>query len=438
MLDRLFKSKLARTLVNWERNGGDLGQLLYERQELRIEKAADARAICHALASPRLTQPGEGQPITTPLYALAGLFQQVASEEAYRELRENGLPILRRLVRQEMAHASEEGSRDLLFVLKVLTLYKDPEDADLIIQAVRQPLAPEDFLWSLVFGEMNAENPGWERVCDGLRSPLPPGFIAVAYLDFVNAHAIRGALTEHPFASPEGVEKLREWLSDPDEERFGYAHSATAALPFIPEGPRTELLQVAGVHPDVGVRMEAAWAAARLGDPNGRRQLREWCLDPRYSRTACGYLEELGDREAIPAEATEPDFQAMAEMCEWLAHPNEFGRAPDEIVLYDKRELYWPPTDDTRPVWLFTYTYRPTEPDEELDLGIGMVGSDTFALFGENTAGLSPEDIYGLHCCWELQMNEDSRAPEERTPEEGRRILAEHNPGFEETGPVGS
>ena len=67
-----------------------------------------------------------------------------------------------------------------------------------------------------------------------------------------------------------------------------------------------------------------------------------------------------------------------------------------------------------------------------------MVGSDTFALFGEDTAGLSPEDIYGLHCCWELEMNEDPRAPEERTPEAGRRILAEHNSGFEDAGPAGS
>ena len=55
-----------------------------------------------------------------------------------------------------------------------------------------------------------------------------------------------------------------------------------------------------------------------------------------------------------------------------------------------------------------------------------MVGSITFSLFGETTEDLSPEDIYALHCCWELEVNDDPRAPEERTIEAGRKILAEY------------
>jgi hypothetical protein len=52
-----------------------------------------------------------------------------------------------------------------------------------------------------------------------------------------------------------------------------------------------------------------------------------------------------------------------------------------------------------------------------------MVGSVTFALFGEATAELCPEDVYGLHCCWELARNEDPRAPEKRTARAGRELL---------------
>jgi hypothetical protein len=430
VFDNLFKSKLASTLEKWEKQGGDLGSVLHELGDYQVKKAADARAICRALAAPRLSQPESTRVITSPLHALTGLFQDVASQEAFDELKERGLPFLRRMVREGMSGASEERADDLLFVLKVLALYKQPEDVDLLAEAARHSLGPENFLWPVIFGLVDAEHPGWRRLCELLRSPLPQGFIGVAYLDFVNSHAIRGALTDHPFAAPEGVAMLRAWLSDPEEERFSHAHSATAALPFIPEGPRGALLPIAGVHPDVGVRIEAAWAMARLGDAEGRRQLREWCLNARYSQRARALLEELGYQDDIPAEAQDPDFQAMAEMCDWLAHPSEFGRVPDEIVLLNKRELHWPPTDDTRPLWLFTYTYRGTEPDEEPDTGVGMVGSITFALFGENTTDLSPEDLYGLHCCWELETNEDSRAPDKRTPEAGRRILAKHNPGF--------
>jgi hypothetical protein len=60
------------------------------------------------------------------------------------------------------------------------------------------------------------------------------------------------------------------------------------------------------------------------------------------------------------------------------------------------------------------------------------VGSVTFALFGEATADLSPEDVYGLHCAWELECNGDGRAPKKRTAKAGRKILASYNENFPE------
>jgi hypothetical protein len=114
-------------------------------------------------------------------------------------------------------------------------------------------------------------------------------------------------------------------------------------------------------------------------------------------------------------------------MCRWLAHPMEFGKPPTHIELYDTRELFWPPTGDRRRVWLFKYTYD--EPDKRKS-GLGMVGSVTFAMFGETTADLSAEDAYGLHCAWELEFRKDPRAPEQRTAIAGRGILAKHNDGF--------
>ena len=62
-----------------------------------------------------------------------------------------------------------------------------------------------------------------------------------------------------------------------------------------------------------------------------------------------------------------------------------------------------------------------------------MVGSVTFALSGESTPGLSAEQIYGLHCAWELEMKSDARAPQKRTAEVGIQILRKYNPGFGRT-----
>jgi hypothetical protein len=113
----------------------------------------------------------------------------------------------------------------------------------------------------------------------------------------------------------------------------------------------------------------------------------------------------------------------MAEMCDWLAHPQEFGLPPEEIELYDTREMLWPPTNDWRPLWLFKYRYNATDDDESSTEGIGMTGSIAFSLIDETSAGMAPEDIYALHCCWELEANEDPRAPAERSVEAGRSLI---------------
>lgn len=62
---------------------------------------------------------------------------------------------------------------------------------------------------------------------------------------------------------------------------------------------------------------------------------------------------------------------------------------------------------------------------EKAATGIGMVGSITFALFSQNKDNLTLADAYGLHCCGELQVNHDPRAPMERSVTEGRKILSE-------------
>ena len=163
--------------------------------------------------------------------------------------------------------------------------------------------------------------------------------------------------------------------------------STLEALPFLTEPD--DLLALACDHRDAGVRPEGAWAAAKLDREAGWKRLRGFAADPRFSATAVAYLEELGRPDLVPDLARDPDFVARSEMARWLAHPQEFGRPPDGLRLYDSRVLHWPPTDDRRPVWLFEYRYDP-DPDEEdgqPDIGLGMVGGVTFALFGETTGG---------------------------------------------------
>ena len=252
----------------------------------------------------------------------------------------------------------------------------------------------------------------------------------MAYLDLSNAIARSGRLSSHPFDSDAGFAMLAAWLSDPDEERYSYGHSAAASIPFLSPERRGKVLELADRHPDRAVQLEAAWAAAACGEARGYQTLQAACADPRYASSAMEYLRELGAEDRIPLHTGSEDFQAIAEMCDWLSHPMEFGRAPADIRQVDTRELFWPPTNDRRQLWVFRYEYPPRDGEKDPDVGYGMVGSVTFALFGESTANLSAEQVYALHCAWELESNHDQRAPKKRTVEAGLEILREYNPGL--------
>jgi hypothetical protein len=105
----------------------------------------------------------------------------------------------------------------------------------------------------------------------------------------------------------------------------------------------------------------------------------------------------------IPAECQSPDFQAMAEFAHWLAHPNELGCPPDELDIVDHRKLAWPPEREPREVWLIKHRMHDVAAFQGHHVGVGMVGTVTFCLFGHDLANRPPEDAYAAHCYWEMR-----------------------------------
>jgi len=163
-----------------------------------------------------------------------------------------------------------------------------------------------------------------------LRDLLPPGFIGVALLDTADAGLIEGAEMPHPFDSPEGVQRLRAWLTTADEGEYSYAHSATAAMPFLSEPGREELLGLAMKHPDIGVQIETAWAAAKLGQEEGLHRLAAFCRNINHSHTARRYLGELGREDLVPSEAKDADFEALASISTVMEWTNAKAVSEDQ------------------------------------------------------------------------------------------------------------
>lgn len=398
---------------------GDLGEVLepWDNRDLSMGDANDLCELLREIEIGRLLDTTHGD-TSTPLYSLVMLFQAEKEEGVGEYLAEHGLPELARLF--DLGMAGDPPAHPFVMMAKMFAGFQYEPGVERVAKVARR--FPEEYFLSVAFNMFSEEDhPHGPALLSHLRDPLPEAFAAVLTLDLANALARQKRIDCHPFDTPEGHSRLEEWLKSPEEE--SYAHSATAALPFISETAAKPLLALAMDHDSMNVQMEGAWASAYRGGTAGITMLARLCEDPAHSLMAQQYLTELGHEDRIPESAKDPDFQACAGMCQWLAHPSEFGAPPSNIEQYDCRELDWPPTNDRRWVWLFKYTYTGHNEDGSDEVGIGMVGSTTFALFGESTANMSPEDVYGLHCCWELEMNEDPRAPKKRTAKAGRKLL---------------
>ncbi|WP_397571773.1 HEAT repeat domain-containing protein [Schlesneria sp. T3-172] len=415
------KTPLQTALEQGLADDANLFESLNELGQYRIESTDDAEALVDALEI-YIERPIEAPGVFTAFHQLVSLFQSVSTVSVFQYLVRRGIPPLIRAYDQRLPFA-EEQQNELLFAVKIFACYGLEEGLDRLVQAAYHPVLREGYLWSVIFEQLGDQDPLLPDLVDRMSDPLPDGFACVAFLDWVNRLVREDVIEQHPFDSHEGVQKLRHWLRSSKKDDFSFAHSSAASLPFISEPHREQLLALAMDHPDPKVQMEAAWASARLGSEAGLKFLVRLTLDRSFSTTACAYLEELNRDDLIPDEANEANFRAMADMCDWLAHPQEFGRAPDEIEQYDTREIFWPPTNDVRQLWLFKYRYVAEEPGEMDDCGLGFFGGTTFSLFDETYPDMPPEDAYALHCCWELEMNEDIRAPEVRSVEAGKAIL---------------
>ena len=423
----MLDSKLTKVLKRVKSSQMGLDEALGSLKDPALKSDREIRLLSEVLQSHEpMGRPS--QPLRRSELSMVAALLQNSGDANTALIRKAVLPQVLLLLDRHAEHRDVNGW-DIVFAAKVLSLYGDADVVPRIGKLARSEWLANEYLWTTVFNiYADPAHPHQMALLNELARPLPSGFASIALLDFANTVGREGGLKSHPFDTEEGTASLKRWLESTNEEEVSYAFSSAAALPFLSESRRTALLELARQHRADGVRLEAAWAGAKLGYEEDVARLVSAAVDPNHSERAVAYLDELGLTERIPSEASDPDFRAKAEMAAWLAHPMEFGRPPERLAMADRRTIHWPPTRDLRTVYLFKYEYPPAEDSEEPNIGYGMVGSVTFALVGESTEDKTPAEIYALHCAWELEGNEDPRAPKERTVAAGLRILRQANP----------
>jgi hypothetical protein len=417
-------STLQLAIVRGKQPGGSLADELGKLDDYVISTRDDAQAVCSALAD--IPYAAETDKISSDLSKLADLFQNVKDPNTagFRVLRTEGTAQLVRIFDASLKRTDADED-DLLFVLKILAIYGTRDGADRIVTAARQPVKPDGYLWSAILRVLSSKHPQRDYVFQRLQNPFPEKFIAIALLDSANEAALAGESDDHPFNNEQGAAQLRQWLASTDKDHFSYAVSAVVALPFVNERWRSDLFALAANHPDQNVGLEAAWAKAKSGDKSGVDELARLCLKVNLSKQAQRYLAELGEADAVPVEATNADFQAQAEFSQWLAHPNELGRPPDELKIVDRRTLTWPPEREPLPFWLIRYRLRDTTGLDVDDENCGLVGSTTWCFFSYDLHQRPPEDAYAIHCYWEMVGQDLITEDDDPDPKEYAALLGQ-------------
>ena len=377
-----------------------------------LETADDAAAYVELLRALPLADDEEAN---AALDIALELFDAFSTSEAFEVIFDDGLPELLRISsRLRERHYDDGADADADRIMRTLNLCAEIPSQDstiAVVEAAREGLLSDHPGWGVVLDAFDAEHPIGGRVLTLLGDPLPPGAIAFHLLEAANDYALKNALSEqpkrfdHPFDSPEGRELLKTLLTDDSDETAGLSISAVMALPFLTAD--TEPLFAIGYdHPDPYTRMETAWAGGFVGQERGLKLLEEFAADVRYSETAVDYLEEIGAEDRIPAVAREPEFAARAEFADWLAYPTELGEPPDRLTVLDTRTLFWPPTQRNERLFLVRFELDAANEGWELTEGAGVVGPQTFCLFGYQLHRRPPEDAYAIQCVFELEWSE--------------------------------
>lgn len=368
------------------------------------------------------------------IYDLITSLQTLESREQVIECREKVIPELIPFLFLLVDEAERRRRNDPNFddrdvdilTMRMLAGFQSLKGIEAIAEFIKKNHKKDCYWWTTVLNYYVNEKEPADVIVRTLDGKLPDGFLGIVYLDMLNKVCREDeTFRPHPFSCSEGVIRLEHYLTNDQPEEYSYAFSATSALPFMSKNVWNKLLPVALKHPDQMIRLEALWAGTKLGNEECRACLIEAAKDYRFGGRAVQYLEELGLAEWIPEESQTDEFAVLSEMSSWLAHPSEMGAYPTELAIVDSRTLYWPPMEDERQLVIVRYRYDKWNDDGSDEVGVGLVGSTTFCLFG--TKGLNertPEEIYAIHCGWEMRLDHYMN------PEVGMAVLAKHNPGF--------
>ncbi|NVB79731.1 MAG: hypothetical protein HOV81_15150 [Kofleriaceae bacterium] len=113
---------------------------------------------------------------------------------------------------------------------------------------------------------------------------------------------------------------------------------------------------------------------------------------------AASPLPPAAKPQSAPAVAASGDEAVLAEVRDWLAHPNEYGQPPERAAIVWRGERDWPFHDKPENVYLVEFAYA------DGNRGIALAGPVTWTFLEIDFARFAHEDLVKLYAGWYLQF----------------------------------
>lgn len=427
MLDRAVI--FCRSLDQWVLSGGELNETLADFSEHIPSTVAEIQAVSRTLDALHAGYSERCELHQNELSSLAGYLSDAPDEEIRNAIIDEALPIVRWYITDAL-NGKPYRKQEMMKVLEVLSVYQQKEDVSLIYKSILNTKLDDPVAWHKILNSFCDKHPYLEPFLQTLSKRPPSGYAGLAFLLLCNHAAETGQHSPHAYGSESGIKKLKSYLHPESKRPLEFAKASLRAAALLEPISRDSILKQAATHPDSSIAFIAKVTQASLGNHTEQQALASRCLDLNHGYEAQLKLEETGMASLIPEAAKDPEFLALAKCAHWLRHHEPFYKSPDHLELIDDRELFWLP-QHTR-VRLFLVKYKYEEPQGEIELveGVTLVGGITHSLIGETNAEMDFTDIYGLHCCWELEHLNDPVAPRHRNAKIGKNLLRRSNAGF--------
>jgi len=105
------------------------------------------------------------------------------------------------------------------------------------------------------------------------------------------------------------------------------------------------------------IKLEAAFALAKLGETRAIDLIVELLQDDSSRGRALAYLQELSAEDRIGAEWTTSLAKAKSDLAIWLSQPEQFAIPPSKIELVEQRTMQWPGFEAPQECFLLQFDY---------------------------------------------------------------------------------